>query len=106
MADVDMYIDSKYMGFQTLPTIDRFYREYERRACEIVPELDDGEIVLFAILLFEEDSERFISADFMTLRMPYETYLETYSKLSKGCRMCFRRKPREQKKMEEKHEKK
>ncbi|MBQ9898836.1 MAG: hypothetical protein IJM44_05220, partial [Ruminococcus sp.] len=76
MADVDMYINTKYMGFHTLPTIDKFYREYERRACEIVPDLGDDEIVLFAILLFEEGSERFISADFMTLRMPYETYLE------------------------------
>ena len=96
MADIELYIDSKYAGFHRIEKIDSMYREYEQAAEEIVPTLDDDEIVLYGIFRFAPDSERFISADFMTLRMPYTTYLETYSKMIPGCRMFFKRKRKRQ----------
>ena len=85
--DIDLYIDSVYYGFQTLETIESMREQYYNKALEMAEIVDWDEVVLYAIYSYNSDTQGFISADFMCLRMNFIRYTELCSKISRNCRL-------------------
>lgn len=89
--DIDLYINTKYCGFYTLPTIEYYFDEYAAKATEMARLADWDEIVLYAIFAYDHYTDGILSADFMLLRMPRKRYLELCKVISDDCRMFFKR---------------
>lgn len=91
--EIDLYINSVYMGFRRLRKIEDYLREYAKKADILAESADWDEIVLYAILLYEPDTGRLLSADFMTLKMTYKRYIRLFSAMTENCKMLFTKKP-------------
>lgn len=89
--DIDLYINSKFCGFWPLDKIEEYFQEYSQKAAELAEYIDWDEIILYAVLSYDEEKQTFISADFMLLRMDYSKYAALNDKVSKNCRMFFKR---------------
>lgn len=87
--DIDLYIESSYAGFFPLDQIEERFSEYEQAAAELSRMIDWDEVILYAIYSYDQELQSILSADFMLLRMSYETYRSLYLKLSKNCRLFF-----------------
>lgn len=87
--DIDLYLNSVYCGFQCLDKIQELFEEYRNEAIEMAEIIDWDEIVLFAIFGYDNETEAFISADFMKIRMNYDRYVRLVDKLSDNCRFFF-----------------
>ena len=85
--DIDLYIDSVYHGFHPIETIEEFRQEYHDKAAEKARMIDWDEVVLYAIYSYDTNTQGFISAEFMCLRMNFERYSMLCSKISKNCRL-------------------
>lgn len=90
--DIELYIDSKYCGFCPVETIKSYTLEYFRRAKTAAESIDDDEVVIYAIFSYERKNQRFCSADFMTLALPYKRYIKLCSAISGNNRIFFTRK--------------
>lgn len=89
--DIDLYIDFVYHGFYRLDDIEERFEEYRSMAEERSADLADDEVILFAIYGFEEETERFIYANFMLRRLKLDHYAKVCERLSKLCRLfCIR----------------
>lgn len=88
-VDIDLYLNSVYNGFWGLDTIEEFFEEYREDALELAQIIDWDEVVLFAIFCYDSETDEFISADFMKIRMNYDRYVELASKISPCCRLFF-----------------
>lgn len=87
--DIDLYVDSSYNGFWPPEVIEDYFQEYHSKATELARNIDWDEIILYAIYCFDEETEAFISADFMLLRMDYCRYCKFAEKIAPGCRLFF-----------------
>ncbi|SEH87381.1 hypothetical protein SAMN02910265_03142 [Ruminococcus flavefaciens] len=85
--DIDLYIDFVYHGFYRLDDIEERFDEYRSMAIEQSGELADDEVILYAIYGFEEETERFIYANFMLRRLKRDHYTRVCERLSKLCRL-------------------
>lgn len=85
--DINMYIDSKYMGFFPFEKIGSTFGVFYQRACNIAKFIDWDEVILYAVFAYGEESEELISADFMMLRMDYSRYAKLSEGLSQNCRL-------------------
>lgn len=85
--DIDLYIDFVYHGFYRLDDIEERFDEYHAMAVEASEHLADDEIILFAIYAFDEETERFIYANFMLRKLRSEDYARVCERLSKFCRL-------------------
>ena len=85
--DIDLYIDFIYHGFYRLDDIEERFDEYEAMAEDAAKDLNDDEVILFAIYAFDEDTQRFIYANFMLKRLKLEHYARVCERLSKFCRL-------------------
>ena len=85
--DIDLYIDFIYHGFYRLDDIEERFDEYEAMAEDAAKDLNDDEVILFAIYAFDEDSQRFIYANFMLKRLKLDHYARVCERLSKFCRL-------------------
>lgn len=74
--DVDLYIDSVYCGFYPLEYIENRVAEYRQLAEEAAGEIDDGDVIVYAVFKYENDSEKIIYANLMTAKMTYQEYAE------------------------------
>lgn len=90
--DIELYIDSKYCGFFPIETIKSYTLDYFHRAKSVSDNLSENEVVIYAIFSYEPKTNRFCSADFMTLALPYERYIKLCSKISGNNRIFFTRK--------------
>ncbi len=89
--DIDLYIETVYHGFFPLEDILERYNEYYYQALETAKLLDWDEVVLYAIFAYNVETQGFVAADFMCLRMTYKRYVMLCSKISKNCRVfCLR----------------
>ncbi|WP_028516725.1 hypothetical protein [Ruminococcus flavefaciens] len=85
--DIDLYIDFVYHGFYRLDDIEERFDEYRLMAEEQAASLEDDEVILFAIYGFEEETERFIYANFMLRRIKLDHYARVCERLSERCRL-------------------
>jgi hypothetical protein len=85
--DIDLYIDFVYHGFYRLDDIEERFDEYRLMAEEQADSLKDDEVILFAIYGFEEETERFIYANFILRRIKLDHYARVCERLSKRCRL-------------------
>ncbi|MCQ2469729.1 MAG: hypothetical protein MJ100_07970 [Ruminococcus sp.] len=89
--DIDLYIETVYHGFYPLYEIYERFIDYYWQAVETAKLLDWDEVVLYAIFAYNRETQGFVAADFMCLRMPYSRYVALCSKISKNCRVfCLR----------------
>lgn len=88
-TDIELYLNSVYCGFWNIDKIEEFFNEYYESALELSNRIDWDEIILYAILNYDGESQTLISADFMQIRMNYDQYVELAGKLSKDCRLFF-----------------
>ena len=85
--DIDLYIDFVYHGFYRLSYIEDRFKEYEIMAEAASKELDENEVILYAIYGFDEKTQDFIYANFMVKKLKIEHYAKVCSALSKTCRL-------------------
>jgi len=85
--DIDLYIDSSYCGFHSIETIENLRCEYYNKAAGKAADIDWDEVILYAIYSYNEETQGFISAEFMCLRMNYSRYAQLCSRISKTCRL-------------------
>ena len=85
--DIDLYINSVYHGFHPIEIIENYRFEYFLKAVKKAYTIDWDEVVLYAIYSYDAETQGFISADFMCLRMTYERYVQLCSGISKNCRL-------------------
>jgi hypothetical protein len=85
--DIDLYIDFIYHGFYPLDVIEERFDEYHAAAAEAAVGLADDEVILYAIYAFEEDTQRFIYANFMIRKLKLDEYARVCERLSKFCRL-------------------
>ena len=74
--DIDLYIDSVYFGFFPIEEIEERFEEYRESAEEYLDELNDDEVIVYAIFKYEKDSEKILYANLMTVRLTYDEYAE------------------------------
>lgn len=85
--DINIYINSHFSGFFPIERVEEMHEQYYSKALELAKTAEWDEIILYAIYLFDEETEKMISADFMSLCIPYDEYKKLYPKLSSGCRL-------------------
>ncbi|MBR3283370.1 MAG: hypothetical protein IKI56_08770 [Ruminococcus sp.] len=90
--DIELYIDSKFQGFFPLSVIEEHFDSALHKAEEMLPELEWDDIILYAILAYDEETEALISADLMCLCLSRYEYSKLYKKLSRSCRLFTLRK--------------
>jgi hypothetical protein len=74
--DIDLYVDSIYNGFFPMDVIEEFFEEHKQEAEEMLTDANDGEIIVYAVIKYEQDSEKIIYVNLMTEKMSYQKYVE------------------------------
>ena len=87
--DINLYINSLFRGSFELEHIEKLFSQYESKALFLSEFIEWDEVILYAVLQFEDN--KFISADFMLHRMPYNKYYELCRVISDDCRIFFKR---------------
>lgn len=87
--DIDLYINSRYAGFQTIETIEEYFDEYKKQAEETADNTDWNSVVLYAVFEYDIPQQTFISANFMNLVIPYDEYTDFVQKLLSRTRFFF-----------------
>lgn len=88
-SDINIFENSVFSGFFKSETVDRFFSEYYQLALELTKDVSWDYIILYAIIEYEKYSQKIISANFMTLEIPYGLYIKVVRKLWKNCRLFF-----------------
>jgi hypothetical protein len=94
--DVDLYIDSVYHGFYPMEYIEERFSEYKQLAEEAVDEIEDDEVIVYAVFKYERDSEKILYANLMTVKMTYQEYTEICLEDKEYRRYFFLKRGREQ----------
>lgn len=87
--DIDLYINSKYAGFQTIETIEEYFEDYSKIAEKTADDTDWNSVVLFAVFEYDIPQQTFISANFMNLVLTYDEYTDFVKKLLNRTRFFF-----------------
>lgn len=87
--DIDLYINTRYAGFQRIETIEEYFEDYKFSAEEMAESVNWNSVVLYAIFEYDIEDQSFISANFMLLEMPYDIYAELLEKFPEGNRFFF-----------------
>lgn len=87
--DIDLYINSRYSGFQRLETIEEYFYEYRQLAAEKAKITNWDSVVLYAVFEYDMPNQTFVSADFVMLEIPYDMYVEFAQKLMDRTRFFF-----------------
>ena len=90
--DIDLYVDRVYYGFYPISTIEERFEEQKQLANELAADIDEGEVIVYAIFNYEPDSERIVSLELITERLDYDDYVRSYQSFSGYCRAFFVRK--------------
>ena len=85
--DIDLYIDSVYHGFYSLADIESRFEEYRCIAEEAAKDISDDEVILYALYAFDDNTQRFLYANFMIKKLKLMHYADVCSKLSHFCRL-------------------
>lgn len=93
--DIDLYINSVYSGFVELNVIEEYYAEYWLLALEKSVDVPWDHVILYAIFEYDPPSQVFVSANFMTLVIPYGMYTDLIPRISERARFFFIRGKRE-----------
>ena len=72
--DIDVYVDFVYHGFFPLDNVEERFSEQQKAAKTVAEELGENEVLIYAIYTYDQESERIISVNFVTLLMSYEEY--------------------------------
>lgn len=84
--------NTKIMGFFSYEYIEERLLEYEIAAEEYCELIQKDEVILYAILAYDPETEECLSADTMLLRMNYSDYLSLVMKLSSDVRLFIKKK--------------
>ena len=87
--DIDLYINSRFSGFQKLETIEEYLDEYRQLADEKAKLTKWDSVVLYAVFEYDIPNQTLISADFVLLEIPYDMYVEFAQKLMDRTRFFF-----------------
>ena len=90
--DIDLYIDRVYHGFYPITAIEERFEEYRCLAEELSADIDDEDVIVYAIFSYDTESERILSLELMTERVAYDDYVRSYQSFSGYCRAFFVRK--------------
>ncbi len=88
-ADIDIFENSAFTGFFKADAFLEFFSKYRKSAKESARYVSWDYVVLYAIIEYQQDSQKIISANFMTLEIPYGLYMKTIRKLWENCRFFF-----------------
>lgn len=86
MIDIDLYMNCRYCGFYPLSVIEEYLDEYSALASEMAKSAEENEIVMYAVIKYDFNTYRILSADFMLLKMTFERYSKLCRKMSICCR--------------------
>ena len=87
--DIDLYIDSSYCGFYPASVIEDFFEDYKQEAAGLLDEIEDDEVILYAVYTYSSDSEKIISANFVCYRMNYLDLVDSCQSLSDYYRLFY-----------------
>jgi len=76
--DIDVYVDFVYHGFFTLDNVEERFSEQQKAAEAIADELAEDEVLIYAIYTYDDESERVLSVNFVSLLMSYDEYISYY----------------------------
>lgn len=88
-SDINLFENSDYIGFVTPETIEEYFDEYYKSAAEKAKNISWDYVILYAILEYDKANQAMISANFMTLEIPYISYMKIVGKLFNTCRFFF-----------------
>lgn len=88
-SDINLFEDSVFIGFVKPEIIYDFFDEYYRIAIEKSMLISWDYIILYAICKYEENHQNIISANFLTLEIPYGIYTGTIKKSQEMYRFFF-----------------
>ena len=86
--DIDVYVDFVYHGFFPLDNVEERFNEQLKAAEAVAEELNEDEVLIYAIYTYDQDSERIIAANFVTLLMSRVEYID-YCQSGDGYRRFF-----------------
>ncbi|MDD6278853.1 MAG: hypothetical protein ACI4JE_04595 [Ruminococcus sp.] len=89
--ETSLFIDTNYQGFFQNCVIEEYMAEYEEKAEKLAEKIDWDEAVLYAILLYDSETQACISADFMLYRLDYSRYVKLCGKIAPNCRLFIKR---------------
>ncbi|MDE5583987.1 MAG: hypothetical protein K2J08_09810 [Ruminococcus sp.] len=89
MIDIDLYFNCCYCGFYPFYIIEEYLEEYSALASVMADSAEKNEIVLYAVITYNLNTGRILSADFMLIKMTFERYSTLCRKLSIRCRTFY-----------------
>lgn len=90
-SEINLYENSRYLGFYSPDYVYAFFEYYEKRAGSIADQMYTDEIVLYAVYDYYPDNQNVYSADFMILKMPYADYFQIAESMLQTSRLFFMR---------------
>lgn len=87
--DINLFKNSEFSGFVKHETIEQCFSEYYSSASELVNNVSWDYVVLYAVIEYNEDGRSIVSANFMTLEIPYGLYIKALKKLNQNCCLFF-----------------
>ncbi|MDE6520783.1 MAG: hypothetical protein K2K91_10080 [Ruminococcus sp.] len=88
-SDINLFENSVFTGFVKPEVIYDLSDEYYKTAVEKSRFISWDYIILYAVYEYEENHQNIISANFLTLEIPYGIYTGTIKKLQKIYRFFF-----------------
>lgn len=88
-SDVNLFENSVFVGFVKPEIVYDFFDEYYKTAVEKSKLISWDYIILYAVYEYEKNHQNIISANFLTLEIPYGIYTGTIKKLQKMYRFFF-----------------
>lgn len=93
-SDINLYSNSHFVGFVRPETVQEYLKSYHKIALDKVNDISWDYIILYAIIQYESDNNNenhnnMISANFMTLEIPYGFYRQYAEKFCNQCRSFF-----------------
>ena len=76
--DIDVYIDFVYHGFYSLDAVEERFQEQYDAALDASGLLDDDEVLIYAVYTYDAASGRVISANFTSMVMKYDEFVDYY----------------------------
>lgn len=89
MHTIDIYADFVYQGFWGYNKVNELFTKYSLEAENLSENIDENEVVLYAIFYYEKKSHAMITADFMNIKIDYDSYVALADKIKRNCRIFF-----------------
>lgn len=87
--DINLFKNSEFSGFVRHETIEQCFDEYYRKACGLARDVSWDYVVLYAVVEYGAKGRSIVSANFMTLEIPYGLYMCAVKRLYQNCRLFF-----------------